>query len=86
MEVEAPENTERCLQTCETFLEMEFRIDFHLEPYDVDADTVLFELFNPSALKTDEMVIGIIYHKDFLNISKFMMRTANLSFFVRSRS
>lgn len=56
---------------------MEFRIDFHLEPYDADVDTVLLELFNPSALKTDEIVIGIIYHKDFLNISKFMKRTAN---------
>jgi hypothetical protein len=77
VKVEAPENTERCLQTCETFLEMEFRIDFHLEPYDADVDTVLLELFNPSALKIDEIVIGIIYRKDFLNISKFMKRTAN---------
>jgi hypothetical protein len=55
---------------------MESRIDFHLEPDD-DADILLLELFNPSALKTDEFVISIIYHQDFLNISKFMMRTAN---------
>lgn len=55
---------------------MEFRIDFHLEPYD-DSDKLLLELFNPSALKTDEFVFSIIYHKDFLNISKFMMRTPN---------
>lgn len=76
MEVEAPVNTERRLQTCETCLAMEFRIEFHLEPYD-DDDIVLLELFNPSALKTNEIVISILYHKDFLNISKFMMRTAN---------
>jgi hypothetical protein len=75
VEAEAPVNTERCLQTCETCLAMEFRIDFHLEPYD-DADILLLELFNPSALKTDEFVISIIYHQDFLNISKCMMRTA----------
>lgn len=38
------------LQTCETCLAIEFRSDFHLDPL-FDADILLLEIFDPSAMQ-----------------------------------